>query len=174
MIVKRRGFVIDTRPDPVPLVRSRAACLSGTAAKKKKRKMALVLTTVLIVYSSEYFAAGGVRAERLGPRFYDRPCEELAKSLLGKVLVRRVPPGRGDDDDHHTVVRGRIVETECYAGATDAASHSYGGRRTARNEPMYMRPGTVYVYMTYGMYYCVNISSAGGFRLRLVYLTRVV
>lgn len=128
--------------------------------------MVLLLMIVLTVYSSEYFAGG--HAERLGLRFYDRPCEELAKSLLGKVLVRRVPPGCGDDSVPPRVVRGRIVETECYAGVTDAASHSYGGRRTARNEPMYMRPGTVYVYMTYGIYYCINISSAGGFQL-LIY-----
>lgn len=131
--------------------------------------VSLWLTVVLTVYSCRYFAGG--RAARLGPRFFDRPCEELAKGLLGKVLVRRVPPPPGCRDDSvppSALLRGRIVETECYAGVTDAASHSYGGRRTARNEPMYMRPGTVYVYMTYGMYYCVNVSSAGGFSQQLV------
>ncbi|KAK7086531.1 hypothetical protein SK128_001238 [Halocaridina rubra] len=56
-------------------------------------------------------------------------------------------------------VSGRIVETESYLGSTDMASHSYNGKRTPRNEPMYMEPGTVYVYKIYGMYHCLNISS---------------
>lgn len=103
---------------------------------------------------SKYFgsdcASSGVR---LSEQFYDRPCEDVAKSLLGKVLARRL------DDD--TVIRGRIVETECYPGGEDVASHSFRGKVTARNEPMFMKPGTAYVYMTYGMYHCFNISSKG-------------
>lgn len=90
---------------------------------------------------------------RLGAEFYNQPCEEMAKSLLGKILVRRL------DDD--VVVRGRIVETESYPGAEDVASHSFNGKVTPRNEPMFMKPGTVYVYLTYGMYHCFNISSQG-------------
>ena len=54
-----------------------------------------------------------------------------------------------------------IVETECYLGGEDVASHSYNGKRTPRNEPMYMKPGTSYVYSIYGMYFCFNISSKG-------------
>lgn len=103
---------------------------------------------------SEYFDPAGVPPARLGQRFYDVPCEDLAKSLLGKVLVRRL--------DNGTVVKGRIVETESYPGAEDVASHSFNGRVTTRNEPMFMKPGTAYVYMTYGMYHCFNISSKGG------------
>ncbi|XP_016664091.1 DNA-3-methyladenine glycosylase-like isoform X2 [Acyrthosiphon pisum] len=74
-------------------------------------------------------------------------------SLLGKVLVRRLDDG--------TVVRGRIVETESYLGHEDAASISYKGKVTSRNEPVFMKPGTAFVYMTYGMYHCFNISSKG-------------
>lgn len=101
---------------------------------------------------SKYFNVIHCR-KRMDAQFYDRPCEELAKSLLGKILARRL--------DDNTVLRGRIVETECYLGGEDAASHSFKGKLTTRNEPMFMKPGTAYVYMTYGMYYCFNISSRG-------------
>lgn len=103
---------------------------------------------------SEYFNSDVVSYRiRLGPEFFNQPCEEMAKSLLGKILVRRL------DDD--VVVRGRIVETESYPGDQDVASHSFNGKMTSRNEPMFMRPGTAYVYLTYGMYHCFNISSKG-------------
>jgi hypothetical protein len=90
---------------------------------------------------------------RFKDNFYDVPCEDLAKGLLGKILVRRLNDG--------TVLKGRIVETECYLGGEDRASHSYKGRITERSKPMYMKPGTTYVYITYGMYHCFNISSQG-------------
>ncbi|KAK5642645.1 hypothetical protein RI129_008812 [Pyrocoelia pectoralis] len=93
-----------------------------------------------------------VSSTKLKFDFYNVPCYNLANFLLGKLLVRRI----GND-----LLKGRIVETECYLGGEDKASHSYGGRRTIGNEPMYMPPGTAYVYMTYGMYHCFNISSAG-------------
>ncbi|XP_043479324.1 DNA-3-methyladenine glycosylase-like [Leptopilina heterotoma] len=92
-------------------------------------------------------------ASRLTHSFFDQPCEQLAQNLLGKILVRKLENG--------TILKGRIVETESYLGAIDKASHTYQYRVTARNLPMYMPPGTIYVYFTYGMYYCFNLSSQG-------------
>lgn len=79
------------------------------------------------------------------------PCKQQAIYLLGKILVRKLDDG--------TLLKGRIVETECYLGGEDKASHSYNGRQTPGNEPMYMAAGTTYVYFIYGMYCCFNISS---------------
>lgn len=92
-------------------------------------------------------------ASRYGDHFFDMSCPELANNLLGKILVRKLDSGER--------LSGRIVETECYLGGEDKASHSFRGKQTPRNAPMFMKPGTVYVYMTYGMYYCCNISSKG-------------
>jgi DNA-3-methyladenine glycosylase len=52
---------------------------------------------------------------------------------------------------------GKIVETEAYVGPEDKGSHSYGGKRTNRNEVMYNVGGTSYIYLIYGMYYCFNV-----------------
>ncbi|KAF7243101.1 DNA-3-methyladenine glycosylase [Varanus komodoensis] len=90
---------------------------------------------------------------RLGAEYFDQPCIRLAKGLLGQVLVRKLPDGRE--------LRGRIVETEAYLGGDDTASHSRGGRQTARNMAMFMPPGTLYVYQIYGIYFCLNVSSQG-------------
>ena len=73
----------------------------------------------------------------------------LAQRLLGHLLVRLLEDG--------SILAGRIVETEAYRGVIDAASHAYRGRRTPRNEHMYSRPGTAYVYFTYGMHHCMNV-----------------
>lgn len=97
--------------------------------------------------------AGPASSARLNRRFYGVDCQTLARALLGKILVRRL----ADD----TLLKCRIVETECYLGCDDQASHSYNGRRTERNEPMFMDPGTAYVYVAYGVYHCFNISSDG-------------
>ena len=88
-------------------------------------------------------------SNKLGRCFYDTPTEDLAKQLLGKLLYRVL--------DNGEVLCGRIVETEGYLGENDKACHAFGGKRTARTEPMYMTPGTAYVYIIYGMYHCMNI-----------------
>jgi DNA-3-methyladenine glycosylase len=72
----------------------------------------------------------------------------IARDLLGKVLV--VPDAFGRR------VSGMIVETEAYLGVIDKAAHSYGGRRTARNEITYAEGGHAYVFFVYGMYFQLN------------------
>ena len=86
---------------------------------------------------------------RCDGEFFRRPAEELAPMLLGCTLVRVLPNG--------TRLAGTIVETEAYVGVRDRACHSYGGRRTPRNEVMYAPAGSFYVYFTYGMHFCCNV-----------------
>ena len=73
----------------------------------------------------------------------------IARELLGKLLVVPADDGRR--------VSGMIVETEAYLGEIDKAAHSFGGRRTARNEITYAEGGHVYVFFVYGMYHQLNL-----------------
>ena len=80
---------------------------------------------------------------KLGFEFYNRPCLEVAHDLVGKVLVC------GDQ-------RLRISETESYIGEADTACHAHKGK-TRRTEVMYMKAGTIYIYLCYGMHWLLNI-----------------
>ena len=89
-------------------------------------------------------------ATRLNLDFFIRKDTlRIARDLLGKLLVIPAADGRR--------VSGMIVETEAYLGEIDKAAHSYGGRRTARNEITYAEGGHVYVFFVYGMYYQLNL-----------------
>jgi DNA-3-methyladenine glycosylase len=80
--------------------------------------------------------------------FYARHPRIVARALLGKILMRR-------ENGH--IISGRIVETEAYLGAKDLAAHSAVGM-TPRNAVMFGPAGHCYVYFTYGMHFCANVS----------------
>jgi DNA-3-methyladenine glycosylase len=87
------------------------------------------------------------RTQPFGPilkrAFYNRPTVEVARELLGKVVV-------------HSGTAGIIVETEAYLGGDDTASHSARGL-TERTRVIFGPPGHAYVYLVYGMYECLNL-----------------
>jgi DNA-3-methyladenine glycosylase len=87
--------------------------------------------------------------KKLDHSFYDRKnVLKIARDLLGKILVTQFDGVRSS---------GRIVETEAYNGVNDRACHAFGGRRTTRTEHLYGGPGTVYVYICYGMHHLFNV-----------------
>jgi DNA-3-methyladenine glycosylase len=84
----------------------------------------------------------------LSRSFFLDPPDVVARALLGKLVLR---------SEAGELLAGRIVETEAYFGADDAAAHAFAGR-TARNEVLFGPPGHAYVYFVYGMHYCLNVS----------------
>jgi len=64
---------------------------------------------------------------KLGRSFFDTSCEELARKLLGKVLIRKICRENPSDSDEPLILAVRIVETESYLGVLDGASHSFRG-----------------------------------------------
>jgi len=90
-------------------------------------------------------------ATPLPRRFYARTALDVARELLGCVIVRRLPGPEGPP-----LLAGRIVETEAYVGESDRACHARAGK-TARNAVMYGPPGHAYVYFIYGVYDMMNV-----------------
>lgn len=87
---------------------------------------------------------------RLKRKFYTQPTLKVAQQLLGKYLVRKI--------GGKTLI-GKIIETEAYIGPKDKASHAYKGKITERNKAEYLIGGHIYIYLVYGMYWQLNISS---------------
>ncbi|WP_378956660.1 DNA-3-methyladenine glycosylase [Pelosinus sp. sgz500959] len=86
--------------------------------------------------------------EKIERIFYERETLDVAKDLLGKYLVHHTKDGK-------TV--GKIVEVEAYVGVKDRACHAYNGKYTNRTKVMFGQGGHAYVYLIYGVYYCMNI-----------------
>ena len=85
---------------------------------------------------------------RLNRDFFNRKTEIVARDLLGKYLIRETEKNK---------LVGKVIEVEAYLGPQDKASHSYNYKKTKRTEIMYEKPGTLYVYFIYGIYFCLNI-----------------
>ncbi len=79
--------------------------------------------------------------------FYDGDTVGIARELAGKYLIRQY---------EEILLAVRITETEAYVGRMDKACHAYQYRRTDRNQVLFAPPGTVYVYLIYGMHCCLN------------------
>ena len=86
--------------------------------------------------------------KRLNREFFSRDTKTVAKDLLGKYLIRETEKSK---------IVGKIIEVEAYLGPNDKASHSYNYKKTERTKIMYGKPGTLYVYLIYGMYFCLNV-----------------
>lgn len=85
---------------------------------------------------------------KLQKSFYNRNTIEVAKDLLGKILVH---------ETDGKILSGIIIEDEAYIGEIDKACHCYDGKITKRTEVMFGPPGISYVYLIYGMYNCMNV-----------------
>ena len=81
--------------------------------------------------------------QRLPRNFFEQDTVQIARALLGKILVFKN-------------FKGIITETEAYRGEDDPASHAHRGP-TPRTQVMFEKPGISYVYLIYGMYHCLNV-----------------
>jgi len=98
-----------------------------------------------------------MKNKRLARGFYTRPTLTVAKGLLGKYIVRKI---EGKPRRKASFLRGKIIETEAYIGPQDKASHAFGGKITPRNKAEYLIGGHIYIYLVYGMYWQLNISTS--------------
>jgi DNA-3-methyladenine glycosylase len=121
----------------VPMVSSRASAVSSSRINKPLAPDPRLLFDPQVTGLEQF------------PRdFFHLDTTEVARALIGAWFARRYK---------NQWYGARIVETEAYLGSTDAAAHSWRGRRTPRVEPMYMNGGHLYVFLVYGMHHCANV-----------------
>ena len=89
-------------------------------------------------------------------KFYNRSALQVAQDLLGCFLVRQFFLLKKGEIKRGLTQKFKIVETEAYEGPNDLASHASRGK-TPRNIVMFGEPGLIYVYLTYGIHYMLNI-----------------
>ena len=87
--------------------------------------------------------------KKLDRAFYSRPADDVARTLIGKTLFRRLS---------QRIIAGRIVETEAYNGPDDLASHA-SRKHPHKAEILFGPPGKSYVYLIYGLHYCLNVTT---------------
>ncbi len=92
-----------------------------------------------------------MKSSRLKRPFFSHNTLTVAKDLLGEYLVRKIGNRK---------LAGKIVETEAYIGPEDKASHAFGGKITERCKTEYLEGGHIYIYLCYGMYWQLNITTS--------------
>ena len=102
--------------------------------------------------------------KKLTRQFYLQPALKVAKKLLGQCLVHQIGSKK---------IIGKIVETEAYPGPQDLASHARHNKITSRNLAEYMIGGHVYIYLVYGMYWQLNISTGSSGRPECVLIRAI-
>lgn len=86
--------------------------------------------------------------KRVERDYFEKPTIKVAKNLLGAFIIRKV---------NNQVIKAKIVETEAYIGPQDQASHTRNAKKTKRNKVVWRRGGHLYVYLTYGIHWMLNI-----------------
>jgi DNA-3-methyladenine glycosylase len=123
--------------------------LMSSSAREKPRDF-------MITHHHANLTSGQVRTDiRVSDELFTGPTIDVAKKLVGAVLHRRIPH---DEPDAGTWLSGRIVETEAYLPLVDPSCHGYRGP-TKRTATLFGRSGSAYVYLIYGMYYCLNVTT---------------
>jgi DNA-3-methyladenine glycosylase len=86
--------------------------------------------------------------KQINRNFFKKPTLEILDNILGMSLITEIKGIK---------TGGMIIEAEAYLGADDPGSFAFGGKLTKRSTPLYGKPGNIFVYLNYGLYYLLNI-----------------
>ena len=86
--------------------------------------------------------------ERAKREYFEKETLEVAKNILGDFIIRKTK---------NNLIRAKIIEVEAYIGPEDQASHTRNNKKTKRNKVVWKRGGHLYVYLTYGIHWMLNI-----------------